>query len=1323
MKRSSNGFVLFMCVCSLCAGELIKDGGFETPLKDSDWNINVHPLKKNIEFKGRIFTDSQNPHRGKQSLRMTVENEHGYLVVQTKQPIPIPDRGKLHLSLFYRGNGRLCIDYLERESGKFQILKLQEPVFFRLWQTSSWKQVEWQLNIPSICAGKKVYLRLRFLHWGSAKPSELALDDVSLKLPPSGPQADAPEIEILQPQPLSAAEQKEFGPIAKNFSRKEIRDGLIYRNGKPYFWIGEGEGIGGGRIDIVRLWLARVLQNRFISCSLDPYHFKLSESPGRVQIDFSIVGRDNASYAREIARYQMFSMWNSATGVDRWVKPYLKIDKYPGFREFFIEGNHFRCIDLQTEQGRRWLNNLAGTFYRYLKGVDLFCMEGTRELGYMPSNERFLRGFREFARKKYGSLERANRVWNRSYTSWEQVMPPHLENLPAWTYFFRAQARNRVVGTPMHYDYMIYVQKDLTETLVADKNVLRKWHSAPYATDIRGDTIAHDGYAASDPEQLEQAGVREISLMHRAFLTYNYNGSPAPAETLLKRSAETLYTYNFFRTANSTPVLNIECIVRDVLTPEDPQKAMQRNDIAKFHGKWKFHLDQSESGIREQWFRPETDDSSWDSITVPGCWDIGTKWEHQSGDGWYRKTFVVPEHFLQDFLDGSRKFYLYGKGIAQNGRIWVNGTEVGSVGRWNEVYRFEVSHLLKFGKENQITVLSRGTKNFSEHGIRFYLHLLSQDMVNQQSIFGEAQYVEMLWTYLMQGSSGVSLWNWNTAFRPYMPKLSEELNSVAPVVLPDLRKRKSNVAFLHSWLFTRGIPHDRDMECLDRILPWYNAFVFHQRNPDIFPEGKFLTVTPEQYPVLVIPYAGIVQPETYAHFKQYVRSGGTAIISADALQKTFDTYQETDINRFARGNSNRNGSGITVRRQGKGRVITISGKPDFLLLQRVLKPYMPKAEVDIVSADSEREFPYIEAKLAGDAERKVLYLHNWGGVTHRLTIRLPESFFGWTLRGIRETFRKDGCTVTVALPGSSVAIALLEKRGIEPLRMKTVHPELQKVLNRLSELNRDGDGSRPAVLFLGDCGRSNLAVGRIILPMIADALDKLGYETKSLPAEEWTVENLKRFRMIVLMEDWSRVYSQLLKKGASFRRNIEDYLRNGGSAMFLSFSGPSIVGQNRSSRLITTFGSHVGVGLGGGSTADDPQNCGFGDPSQILSRNIVPHPVTKDVKSVQLYAVRPMRISEKSAIQGIVRTNSSDRICPDAPVIAVGPFGKGRVLFSTDASLFQPFRIENADNARLLMNSLGYLLRINIPEDVKSEFAGTLFITQKQFEQMERDSQ
>ena len=164
MKRSSNGFVLFMCVCSLCAGELIKDGGFETPLKDSDWNINVHPLKKNIEFKGRIFTDSQNPHRGKQSLRMTVENEHGYLVVQTKQPIPIPDRGKLHLSLFYRGNGRLCIDYLERESGKFQILKLQEPVFFRLWQTSSWKQVEWQLNIPSICAGKKVYLRLRFLH-------------------------------------------------------------------------------------------------------------------------------------------------------------------------------------------------------------------------------------------------------------------------------------------------------------------------------------------------------------------------------------------------------------------------------------------------------------------------------------------------------------------------------------------------------------------------------------------------------------------------------------------------------------------------------------------------------------------------------------------------------------------------------------------------------------------------------------------------------------------------------------------------------------------------------------------------------------------------------------------------------------------------------------------------------------------------------------------------------------------------------------------------------------------------------------------------------
>lgn len=43
------------------------------------------------------------------------------------------------------------------------------------------------------------------------------------------------------------------------------------------------------------------------------------------------------------------------------------------------------------------------------------------------------------------------------------------------------------------------------------------------------------------------------------------------------------------------------------------------------------------------------------------------------------------------------------------------------------------------------------------------------------------------------------------------------------------------------------------------------------------------------------------------------------------------------------------------------------------------------------------------------------------------------------------------------------------------------------------------------------------------------------------------------------------------------------------------------------------------------------------------------------------------------------------------PVVAAGEIGRGRIVVSSDAFLFQPSRIECADNARLLENVVNYL--------------------------------
>lgn len=55
-------------------------------------------------------------------------------------------------------------------------------------------------------------------------------------------------------------------------------------------------------------------------------------------------------------------------------------------------------------------------------------------------------------------------------------------------------------------------------------------------------------------------------------------------------------------------------------------------------------------------------------------------------------------------------------------------------------------------------------------------------------------------------------------------------------------------------------------------------------------------------------------------------------------------------------------------------------------------------------------------------------------------------------------------------------------------------------------------------------------------------------------------------------------------------------------------------------------------------------------------------------------------------------------------------FGKGCVFVSADTMAFQPFRIEQADNAALLENIVGWLLRRPVTEAMRESFKHDLFI-------------
>ena len=41
------------------------------------------------------------------------------------------------------------------------------------------------------------------------------------------------------------------------------------------------------------------------------------------------------------------------------------------------------------------------------------------------------------------------------------------------------------------------------------------------------------------------------------------------------------------------------------------------------------------------WADPDFDDSAWDEMNVPGCWDESGKFHLKPGTGWYRKRFIA----------------------------------------------------------------------------------------------------------------------------------------------------------------------------------------------------------------------------------------------------------------------------------------------------------------------------------------------------------------------------------------------------------------------------------------------------------------------------------------------------------------------------------------------------------------------------------------------------------------------------------------------------------------------------------------------------------
>lgn len=1028
----------------------------------------------------------------------------------------------------------------------------------------------------------------------------------------------------------------------------ELRDGLILRNGKPFFWVGNGCDLGSAHSTPLGLWLARLAGQTYVTVP-DGASFNPKYADGTLTVGGCSISAGNLSWAREAERLGMVVQSTVTSRYFKWSEMRRYTKDHPDFADIHYNAGHYLSIDTGYEAGRRILTAKRRDVFTQFEDDPKYLAEFAREPGPEPCNRRICAAFAQAMERKYGSIDEANRAWRTEFAGWSEVRPPHLPDDAVMKsgYVRKRELRCNAIRDryEMYMDWLRFAQGDNMRNFAAEVADVRRYNPKIRLTvDVRGHMDDCDSYMMYDVNAVDR--LVDYFSIHNGYIAYRYDNERYDENVLRISTAFPLFKYNFFRANTRHPIWNGEDIASVVRSAASTPEAMRRNDLAGLmDGDWDFRRD---------------DAKEWDRMAVPQAWDATDRYKGYSGTAWYRKRFTVDAQYSDDFADGSRRFFFAGRGMAQQGTVWLNGHKVGEVKGWNTPFRLDVGAYLNFGRENELLIRCDGNGGFM-NGLRGVYHILAGDQSGEALPFGEKEHKAMLWGYLMRGSSAVSLWNWTgDPFRVYLPELVAKLEEVAEFALPDLRRQhRSRVALLYPYLYARGLPV---ASCIERgriWVDWYNAATFSGVEPDVVSEETFVSrVTPEDYPLLLAPAAALVEEKTYAHFKEYLANGGVAIVTEDSFARTYDRFRETGVGAVS------------------GKRIVVDASLSMESLKKAFAPHLPAPEVAF-----DRSSP-IECNLAGTDDRKVLHFQNWDGRDHVVPFTLPDEVKGWSLTPLEGRF--DGCTVV--LPSQGTAVAILSKDRSYRWSMPEKAAKNAAELKRIAALNVNRPDAAKRALFAAPDGNRGPYTGKALYPRIVEALTLNGYAVDELHPSKWTSETLAKYSLVVLSETQSFPVKDVI--GTPMIPSLAEWVKGGGRALMMSYTASTL----NAAAHIFRKGDMKPFGFNGvGRLAWSEKYATFGDPAQLTTAN-VSGPLADGVKSVVCYAAAPLLLLKDSPLKPVVSFPSDmDGNVSGRPVVAVGEIGKGRIVVSSDAFLFQPSRIECADNARLLENVVNYL--------------------------------
>lgn len=118
------------------------------------------------------------------------------------------------------------------------------------------------------------------------------------------------------------------------------------------------------------------------------------------------------------------------------------------------------------------------------------------------------------------------------------------------------------------------------------------------------------------------------------------------------------------------------------------------------NGTWAFKTDPDGVGEEKAWFAEGLSLATWDSMPVPGNWDLRNAYASYAGKAWYRTTFSA---------QSAESIRLVFEGVYHDSKVWLNGRLLGGSNTGFLPFEFDIAKLIKSGGSNTLVVCTDNT--------------------------------------------------------------------------------------------------------------------------------------------------------------------------------------------------------------------------------------------------------------------------------------------------------------------------------------------------------------------------------------------------------------------------------------------------------------------------------------------------------------------------------------------------------------------------------------------------------------------------------------